>query len=112
MGRDWEMERFNLHDREFWRVCARSAGFQSAALATNLKISVRQLHRYSRNLFNRSLQEWLNELRLSQAAEELFRQGSVKAAAFELGFKQVSHFSREFKKYYGLSPTQFIAWVE
>ena len=32
----------------------------------------------------------------------------VKVVAFDLGFKQVSHFSREFKRYHGLSPKAFL----
>jgi AraC-like DNA-binding protein len=35
---------------------------------------------------------------------------SVKTVAFRLGFKQVSHFSREFKLQYGVSPTDFLVW--
>jgi hypothetical protein len=34
----------------------------------------------------------------------------VKTVAFRLGFKQVSHFSREFKLQYGVSPTDFLVW--
>ena len=32
----------------------------------------------------------------------------VKLAAYELGFKQVSHFSRVFKEFYGINPTAFL----
>jgi AraC-like DNA-binding protein len=52
----------------------------------------------------------LNEQRLVQAAKLLKRFRSVKTVAFRLGFKQVSHFSREFKLQYGISPTDFLVW--
>ena len=47
---------------------------------------------------------WLNALRLARAYE-LIRSGeSVKSVAFELGFKQLSHFSRAFKQAHGVAP--------
>jgi AraC-like DNA-binding protein len=63
-------------------------------------------------VFGRSAQEWLDELRLSAAAPLLRKRRSVKWVAYNLGFKQVSHFSREFKRHYGLSPTGYLAWTD
>jgi len=37
---------------------------------------------------------------------------SVKRVAYEIGFKQLSHFSRNFKQRHGLPPTTFIARSE
>jgi AraC-like DNA-binding protein len=38
----------------------------------------------------------------------LKKQRPVKIVALDLGFKQLSHFSREFKRRYGLSPTAYV----
>jgi AraC-like DNA-binding protein len=37
---------------------------------------------------------------------------SVKTVCFQLGFKRVSHFSREFKSHYGIPPTEFLRWSD
>ena len=42
------------------------------------------------------------------AARQLLLSGQqVKAVAFELGFKQPSHFCRQFKSFNNLTPSQF-----
>jgi AraC-like DNA-binding protein len=58
--------------------------------------------------FKRSPQQWLNIKRLEAAGKLLQRERSVKVVAIDLGFKQLSHFSREFKVQYGLAPTEFL----
>jgi AraC-like DNA-binding protein len=105
----WVMERVNLGNRDRWFQLAREARFRSPALASLLRVSPRQLHRYIRRLFHRSPQAWLDERRLKLAAELLRRCCCVKAVSYELGFKQVSHFSREFKRRYGMPPGRFAA---
>jgi AraC-like DNA-binding protein len=53
----------------------------------------------------------LRHLRLNKA-KELLRQGwTIKSTAYELGFKQPSHFSREFKRQTGTAPASFAARV-
>jgi AraC-like DNA-binding protein len=47
----------------------------------------------------------MRELRLGKAYESLTQGKSVKEAAYDHGYKQVSHFSREFKNHYGVSPS-------
>jgi len=60
--------------------------------------------------FGSSPQDWLNEQRLIRAGKLLKQLRSVKSVAFPLGFKQVSHFSREFKFQYGIAPATFLLW--
>ena len=102
------MERVNIRDQRQWIDWARRARYRSSPLASLLGVSARQLHRYMRALFGRSPQAWLDEQRLAQAATLLPRLRSVKMVSYELGFKQVSHFSREFKRRYGIPPTEFV----
>jgi len=106
------MERVNIRDRDQWFELAQRARYRSVTLASLLSISPRQLHRYTRKVFGRSPQAWLDEQRLWMAAGLLRRWRSVKVVAYELGFKQVSHFSREFKLRFGISPARFVAWSD
>jgi len=106
------MERVNLRDQHEWLGWAVRAQYRSAALASMLRISRRQLHRYTHRLFGCSPQAWLDEQRLAAAAELLRRERSVKVVSYELGFKQASHFSREFKRRYGVPPARFVAWSD
>ena len=47
---------------------------------------------------------WLNASRLAKAYERIRGGEPVKFVAFELGFKQLSHFSRAFKEAHGVPP--------
>jgi AraC-like DNA-binding protein len=102
------MARMAVHSLDHWLALARESSFQAKALSKRLKICPRQLQRYTRHLFGRSPQHWLNEQRLVLAADCLQKEGRVKTVAFQLGFKQVSHFSREFRRFYGVAPTAFL----
>lgn len=77
-------------------------------LACLCRVSPRHLRRYFHRNFGRSTQAWLDERRMHAAGPMLRRVRSVKEVAFELGFKQTSHFSREFKKFYGINPSTYL----
>ena len=86
---------------------AAQAGFDAKELAKLCKLSVRQLQRDFRRQKGCTPQNWLNHLRL-MAAERMLQSGEpVKKVAFNLGFKQSSHFCRQFKMYHNLTPAQF-----
>jgi len=88
---------------------AERSAYRVRGFAKELRISPRQLQRLTRRVFGQSPQEWLDEQRLIMAVPKLKRLRSVKAVSFQLGYKQVSHFSREFKQYHGVCPTTFLA---
>jgi AraC-like DNA-binding protein len=56
----------------------------------------------------RSPQEWLNEKRMTVACQMLLLGEPVKRVAIDLGFKQVSHFCRSFKKRQRMTPREFV----
>lgn len=106
------MHRVNIYDFERWHTMARQSGYRVSRLCTELRVSRRQLQRYTKEIFGLSPQGWLDEERLNKARGMLKECRSVKTVAFDLGFKRISHFSREFKLRYGLSPTAFLTWSD
>ncbi len=102
------MGRHDLRNTEYWAMLACECDFNASRMARRCGMSSRQLRRYCQSIFSKGTQEWLNEQRLIAAGYLLKRTGSVKAVSMELGFKQISHFSRQFKEHYGIPPTEFL----
>lgn len=98
---------YHLTPEVEWRHLAQVSSYNARLLACLCQISPRQLRRYFQKRFGRSPQDWLNEQRMISAGKLLADAQSVKEVAFTLGFKQVSHFSREFKHFYGLPASKF-----
>lgn len=92
-----------------WRSpkVAKQANYNAHLLAKMFNICPRHLRRYTHKLFHCSPQHWLDEQRLKDAIVMLETEGLIKAVAFDLGFKSVSHFSHKFKSRYGISPKKF-----
>jgi AraC-like DNA-binding protein len=96
-----------LHQIRNWPELAPAAGYRSKTLAGLCKVSVRQLERFFVGKFNKSPHCWLREARLGRAVELLRDGSSVKETAALLGYKAVAHFTRDFKKWSGMSPASF-----
>jgi len=90
-----------------WEERARKARFQVARLARECGVSERQLRSYVRVKFRTPPHAWMMAVRLGVAPALLAQGFSVKRISAELGFSQPSHFSREFKQFYGVSPVEF-----
>jgi AraC-like DNA-binding protein len=103
------MSKLDLLNFGSWRQAAHRSGWCVARLARELDVSRRQLQRYTQTAFCRSPRKWLKEERLKLAGEKLMELRSAKLVAYELGYKQLSHFSREFKQFHGVAPTGFLA---
>jgi len=88
-----------------WEAIAVQACYSSTALAQYCGVSVRHLQRHIRSTQGQNLGNWLNKLRIQHSYAKLSTGCTVKETAYSLGFKQVSHFSRLFKKHYGFSPS-------
>jgi transcriptional regulator GlxA family with amidase domain len=87
-------------------LLAPTAGYDTNKLAQLSCICVRQLERHFQQRYRRTPKQWLDELRL-ETAKELLREGaSVKSVAIDLGFKQLSHFSRVYRHRYGYCPSK------
>ena len=87
---------------------AEQAKYDARELAVLCRISLRQLRRDVRRCLGSSPQAWLNERRLMAARELLLSGQSVKEVAFNLGFRQASHFCRQFKLRNGMTPSEFV----
>ena|ERR1035438_1626175 len=102
------MARLDLQNFDRWQQAAHVSGWRVARLAKELDVSRRQLQRYTQVMFCLSPQKWLNEQRLILAGERLKELRSAKQVAYEFGYKQLSHFSRQFKDFHGVPPTAFL----
>lgn len=58
--------------------------------------------------------EYVNKLRIDKAKELLNSDGnmSIKEICMEVGFSDPNYFSRQFKKYAGISPTEYREGIE
>jgi transcriptional regulator GlxA family with amidase domain len=91
-----------------WESLAGEAQYRAGDLARLVGVSLRTLQRYFRAKYNCTISDWLRELRLESARARLPTCASVKEVAFDLGYKQPSHFTRDFKQRFGVSPRTFV----
>ncbi len=87
-----------------WERLAAEAQYRPVPLAALCNVSLRTLQRHFQKKYGTTLSAWLNALRLTKAYKRIRSGETVKAVAIELGFKQLSHFSRAFKQAHGVAP--------
>lgn len=92
-----------------WEKLAKVAQYRPQALAEICGVSIRTLQRYFRARYDQTVSDWLRDLRLTEALSQLKNSGSIKEVAFGLGYKQPSHFTRDFKKKFGMPPRALMA---
>ena len=79
-----------------------------ADLAKHLKLDSNQLYRRIRKEYDLSPQNYIREQRLIVAAGLLAStEDLVSAIAYQVGFSNLSYFTRSFKEKYGLTPNQY-----
>ncbi|MEM7332393.1 MAG: helix-turn-helix transcriptional regulator [Chloroflexota bacterium] len=78
-------------------------------LATHLNLSMFHFSRMFRNTTGTSPYEYLIQLRIEEAAELLLKSNKlpISEIAHRIGFSDQSHFTRHFKKRFGLTPLAF-----
>ena len=90
-----------------WEGRAQKAGYQTFALAKEIRTSPRQLQRYFVRRFGVSPREWLREMQMIEARQLLASDHQVKDTAQQVGFRNATHFSRAFKRENGINPAAF-----
>lgn len=92
-----------------WKDLAVSARYDAKNLAKLCGISGRQLQREFRRQLGRSPQEWLDDQRIVAARQLLLSGEPLKKVAADLGYKQTSHFCRQFKSKNNMTPSEFVS---
>ena len=101
------MNNSHLRRIEDWPRLAHAELYSVAAVAQACGVSVRVLERFFLATEGEAPRRHLKHLRM-QRALELLREGcNVSQTADRLGYHDHSHFSREFKKYYGFAPKEY-----
>jgi AraC-like DNA-binding protein len=96
---------------EEWETLAKHAHFQPGRLAALCPISLRHLERFFEENLQKTPSRWLRELQCRLAKDLISKGFSNKAVTAELKFASQSHFCREFKKIFGVSPQNFSPMV-
>lgn len=83
--------------------------FNVEALASDVGISRVQLHRKVKELMGITVGDFIRNLRLQQAAR-LLQQGdlNISQITYAVGLANPTHFSAAFKRYFGVSPKQYM----
>ncbi|HTG44453.1 MAG TPA: helix-turn-helix domain-containing protein [Verrucomicrobiae bacterium] len=88
-----------------WEALANVAGYRPRELARAANVSLRTLQRHFADRYDTTVRDWLRSVRLKEAYQRISAGDSVKEVAYDLGYKQISHFSRDFKNEFGVPPS-------
>ena len=69
--------------------------------------SPRQLERFCLLQFGQHPHDLLHDIRMKKAAQFLAENTPLKELYPLLGYKELAHFTNDFKKYYGLPPSKW-----
>src|SRR5436305_14326778 len=94
-----------LHVDRKWDKLANDAEYKPSRLARVCGVSLRTLQRHFSEKYSVTISAWLTSVRLRAAYARIVAGDRVKEVAFDLGYKQLSHFSREFKRFHGIAPS-------
>lgn len=83
------------------------AEFGTASAAKMLFMSERSLQRRFKSASSRTLKDYLTEVRLETACEQLLAGEKICEVAFNCGFNDPSYFSQKFRVHFGLPPSKF-----
>jgi AraC-like DNA-binding protein len=95
-----------------WEERAKAAGYNVEALAERCKVPVRTLRWFIHRKFGKSPHQWMTEMRQREALAILKGEARVKDASSQLHFRQMSHFSKQFSSFYGMSPRAMRAFLK
>ncbi|MGZ8901036.1 MAG: helix-turn-helix transcriptional regulator [Limisphaerales bacterium] len=88
-----------------WEVLAAESNYCPSELARLCHVSLRTLQRRFAQNYGMTISDWMRQIRLAKAYARVVSGEPIKAVAYDLGFKQLSHFSRVFKEVHGVAPS-------
>ena len=94
--------------KQQWFGLPKRTHYQAGSLAKRLGLGLRQLERHFRQELGQSPKAWLQQQRVIYAQYVVFGTSSLKEASSELGYDKPSNFARDFKRWYGMTPRQFV----
>lgn len=102
---DWRIEKISRHLRQGCNLEPRSA---IAQLAVSVNLSASRLRHLFKAETGRGLKECLIESRLT-AGKEFLESSllSIKEIAMRVGYKNMNHFVRDFKRTYQSTPSRY-----
>ncbi len=101
------MRQAKVPETVIWRELAADVAYKAANLADLYGITLRQMERLFERDLGLSPKIWLTQQRMIAARHLLLEGNSLKEVSYILHYKQVSHFCREFKRCYEMSPSEF-----
>lgn len=97
-----------VHARELMDQAIFSQSLSESDIASQIGLSTSQFTRLFTAQFNLTPKKYMDQQRLTLAKRMLrSSEMSVKQLAFNMGFKQLSHFSNWFSKHQGVSPRKY-----
>ena len=88
-----------------WEQLAVKSSYSPRKLAELCNVSLRTLQRHFATHYHTSLGEWLRSFRLNAARARVVSGEPIKSVAYDLCYKQLSHFSKAFKNLHGVPPS-------
>lgn len=77
-------------------------------LCNELNLSRPTLHRKLKSLTGQSATEFIRTIRLKRAASLITQNaGNMSEIAYSVGFNSLSYFTKSFKEYFGIAPTEY-----
>jgi transcriptional regulator GlxA family with amidase domain len=90
-----------------WAALAKAANYSVEGLAKRLGITVRRLEKFCRRRTGMTPHQRLAEMRQTKAwALVTAKKKRVKDVSEELGYSRACPFSRDFRHFYGISPSK------
>jgi AraC-like DNA-binding protein len=91
-----------------WEFRAQECGYNASKLAESLGVTLRLLEIFFQKRFGATPHEWMLRVRMTHAAGLLMAGVPLKSVSEKVGYKQTSHFSREFKGFFGVPPSRYV----